>query len=340
MSDKRYQVFISSTYQDLAEGRSALYRALLPLGFMPCGMSMHGAGDQTWSTIKKLIDECDYFILLSGGRYGSLTPTGVGFTHMEYVYASAKQKPILILLNDAPDALPVEQQEKTADGKFRLEGFRQLLQKSGHQLARWRNEADLDRAITEAIPQLLATKPVIGWVRAEGALNVDDKAIQALKMRIAELEQDCDQLVNKTITSTALLASGREQFAVKFSCKAYAHGNCEAVTTALPLSWNDIFLRVAPYMGQPQTESFLSDKLSEGITEKALVSVQKLRPNVHAVADVEVDAGAFNSIKMQFRTVGLIRRAVEFGDEKMLWRLTGSGDLLLATLSTLKKIEV
>lgn len=48
--DKRYQVFISSTFRDLQQERQAVLRAVLELDHMPAGMELFPAGDDAaWS---------------------------------------------------------------------------------------------------------------------------------------------------------------------------------------------------------------------------------------------------------------------------------------------------
>ena len=55
--NKRYQVFVSSTYRDLRVERMEVMTALLGLDCIPCGMEYFPAADETqWSFIKRLIN--------------------------------------------------------------------------------------------------------------------------------------------------------------------------------------------------------------------------------------------------------------------------------------------
>ena len=45
------------------------------------------ADEEQWEFIKRVIDDCDYYVLIIGGRYGSLTPDGISYTEQEYDYA-------------------------------------------------------------------------------------------------------------------------------------------------------------------------------------------------------------------------------------------------------------
>jgi hypothetical protein len=70
--DKRYQIFVSSTFADLQEERQAVMQALLSLEHFPAGMEAFPASDDdAWTLIQGVIDDSDYYVLVIGGRYGS-----------------------------------------------------------------------------------------------------------------------------------------------------------------------------------------------------------------------------------------------------------------------------
>jgi hypothetical protein len=69
--NRRYQVFVSSTYEDLREERQEVMHALLELDCIPSGMELFPAtSDDQWTLIRKVIDDCDYYVAIIGGRYG------------------------------------------------------------------------------------------------------------------------------------------------------------------------------------------------------------------------------------------------------------------------------
>ena len=105
--DKKYQVFVSSTYKDLSEERQQVMQALLELDCIPVGMELFpAADDDQWTLIKRLIDDCDYYIVIIGGRYGSLNDKGISYTQMEYEYTLTKEIPIIGFLHKNPDDIP------------------------------------------------------------------------------------------------------------------------------------------------------------------------------------------------------------------------------------------
>lgn len=73
---RKLQVFVSSTYSDLIDERQAAVAAILKAGHIPAGMELFTAGDKSqMKTIERWIDESDVFMLILGGRYGSIEPT-------------------------------------------------------------------------------------------------------------------------------------------------------------------------------------------------------------------------------------------------------------------------
>jgi hypothetical protein len=128
--DKRYQIFISSTFRDLQDERQAILRAVLELDHMPSGMELFPAADDTaWQLIRDVIDASDYYVLIVGGRYGSLDESGIGFTEREYDYALAQKKPIIPLLHQNPDNLPRDKTETDPADWERLKSFRAKIEK-------------------------------------------------------------------------------------------------------------------------------------------------------------------------------------------------------------------
>lgn len=111
-NEKKYQIFISSTFTDLKEERQAAVQAILKKGHIPAGMELFTAGDKSqWEVIKEWIDDSDIYLLILGGRYGSIDKsTGFSYTEMEYNYAIEKGKPFfaLSLTDEILDKKPIE----------------------------------------------------------------------------------------------------------------------------------------------------------------------------------------------------------------------------------------
>ena len=128
--EKRYQVFISSTFKDLQEERQAVLKAVLELNHMPAGMELFPATDETsWQLIKDVIDASDYYVVIIAGRYGSLDETGLGYTEKEYDYAIKTNKPVISILHKNPDNLPRGKTETDDIIWKKLKSFREKVEK-------------------------------------------------------------------------------------------------------------------------------------------------------------------------------------------------------------------
>src|SRR4051812_27752340 len=112
-ADKRYQVFVSSTYLDLAEARAAVVSALLNLDAIPAGMELFpAADDDAWTLIEDVIADSDYYLLIIGGKYGSVDPDlEISYTEREFDTAVRLQKPVMAFLHGEPGKLQAEQTE-------------------------------------------------------------------------------------------------------------------------------------------------------------------------------------------------------------------------------------
>lgn len=98
--NKKLQVFVSSTYTDLIEERQAAVQAILDAGHIPAGMELFKAGNESQlKTIYRWIDASDVYMLILGGRYGSIEKkTGKSYTQLEYEYALSKNMPVFAVV--------------------------------------------------------------------------------------------------------------------------------------------------------------------------------------------------------------------------------------------------
>lgn len=76
--EKKYQIFISSTFDDLKEERQKVRDAILSMYHFPIGMEMFSAADEEqWNTIKETIDSSDYYVVIIAHRYGLVIDSGI-----------------------------------------------------------------------------------------------------------------------------------------------------------------------------------------------------------------------------------------------------------------------
>lgn len=168
---KKYQVFISSTYTDLQEERAAVTQALLESDCIPVGMEQFPASNMNqMDYIRMMLDDCDYYILVLAGRYGSCDTDGIGFTEKEYDHAISKGIPVMSFLVENTDKLPAGNCEKTDDGRKKLEDFRKKVS-AGKLIKYYTDINSLKAVVALSIHRCIQDFPAIGWVRGNNALN-------------------------------------------------------------------------------------------------------------------------------------------------------------------------
>ncbi len=172
MEDKRYQVFISSTFEDLKEERRAVEETVIRAGDFPVQMEAFPAADEDqFDFIKSLIDKCDYYILVIAGRYGTQAEDGISYTEKEYHYAVSKSIPVLVMLYKNLGSLPAAKTEPTDAGKEKLTRF--IEEAKTRLIKHWDSSEGLKLAVFEALNYAKETKPRIGWVRGDSIANIE-----------------------------------------------------------------------------------------------------------------------------------------------------------------------
>lgn len=326
--ERKYQVFVSSTFTDLQEARQELMQGLLALGMIPTGMELYPTEQNNqWPLIQKVINECDYYVVLLGGRYGTLSPMGLSYTHREFIYAATKKKPVIALLHDHPEFLPGEARETTREGEVRLADFRQLLQQKC--LFRfWNSPADLGQVIRKAMPAVIKEHPTPGWVRAGQVTDMESqREVQELRRRIKELEEQLEEHTAGYRPPLDSLARGSDSVTLQYSCNVYVKGDCKVVMAESTMSWDQVFACVAPQMLHEVPEASIRQAVEEFLTVGALKDVQGQIPKAHAVRNVVLSTTSFNQIKIHLRALGLIRKSPRReGQTQIHWQLTPLGD--------------
>ena len=173
---KKLQVFVSSTYTDLIQERQAAVEAILTAGHIPAGMELFTSGDETQlEVINQWIDESDIYLLILGGRYGSLEPkTGKSYTHLEYEYAINQGKPsFACVITEA--AIDKRVKEKGLDvaeteNASKLKDFRSFIFTKVHKP--WDDFKDIKITVSESLANFARRDDLQGWVRPNTEENI------------------------------------------------------------------------------------------------------------------------------------------------------------------------
>ena len=341
--DKRYQVFVSSTYEDLRSERQEVMQALLELDCIPSGMELFPAADEEqWSLIKRVIDECDYYIIICAGRYGSMAPNGLSYTEMEYRYALETGKPTLAFLHKTPQNLPSGKCEQTDEGRAKLLAFRSSVSQKLCKF--WEGPAELGSVVSRSVVKLIKQRPGVGWVRSNELIDGAAAAeVLRLRRQIEDLEAKLLAVRNSAPPGTEELSQGNEEYWVDYQFESIDSSMTGwEWSLAIDLSWNNIFYDVGPYLIDEISEAGLRMAMNKMVQTRSRMQRSKDERLLHHtnLRGFRIDDHDYQTIKIQLRALGLIVKSEKtrsVKDAGTYWTLTPYGDQVLTSLRAIRR---
>lgn len=321
--DKKYQVFVSSTYEDLQEERRAVMESLLQMNCFPVGMEYFNASDESqWEVIKQLIDECDYYVLIVAGRYGSVEEaTGKSYTQKEFEYAVSKGVPVISFLHKDPESLPKSKTEKNKDSEAKLEAFKDDVKK---RLCKyWTSSDQLASQVILSLTSLIKSKPRVGWVKADQLNAEASKEILKLRKQIDVLNATIRELEDKDPEGIEKFQQGDDEVSILY-ISSYS-----GIKT-YQLTWNKIIGALAPHMISESSENALKSAL-HGLIKQT---------DSRALGLPLLSDDSFQTVKVQLIALGIIKQSTRkhsTSDTNTYWTLTPYGNKLMMKLKAIKK---
>jgi len=212
---------------------------------IPSGMELFPAADEEqWEFIKRVIDDCDYYLLIIGGRYGSTTPEGISYTEKEYDYAFERGLKVIAFLHSSPEDIPAGKSEANPELRERLTAFRNKVAKS-RLVKFWKTTDELPGLVALSLSKTIKTYPAVGWVRADQVSNNELlNELNELRKKKEELEGELARLSETTIVEIPDLASLDEKINVFGEYKSQHSFS----RWSLEITWREIFALLSPYL--------------------------------------------------------------------------------------------
>lgn len=330
----KYQVFVSSTFEDLKDERDLVIKAILEMGHIPVGMEMFSAADEEqWAVIKKQIDQSDYYVVIVAHRYGTTDSSGLSYTEKEYDYAAAIEIPILGFIVDDQASWPKAKSDTGEDAISKINAFKSKIRLK--PVSFWKGKDDLYGKCSIALMKAFNAYPREGWVKASLVRNaaVANEIVRLsaenadLRSRIDEYERvenkkgDLDKLIN------TLKSNKRKLSYFKKGGKVWEDGP--------ELSLYQIFESVAPQLQVEKDTGFLATYFAQVLCK---IKHEELRVNWpsprNSIDSVLADLSAL-------RCVTPSGKKKPVSDTKEYWVLTDFGRELLGSMRRrrLEKVE-
>ena len=327
--DKRYQVFVSSTFADLQEERQQVMQALMEMDCIPAGMEIFPAVDEEqWQFIKRIIDDCDYYLLIVGGRYGTTDEDGVSYTEKEFDYAVASGLKVIALLHQDPSTIQAGKTDQNTELAAQLIAFREKI--SENRLVKFWNTPDqLPGLVALSLSKTIKTYPAIGWVRANAIASQD------ILLQLNDLQKENSSLKSKLVEmqgSQTLdipdMAELDDVFEIKGTRKQQSQGH--DYEWSYDISWADIFALISPHLIEHPNDSSVKLQIKTSVFDlTGKYSYSKT-----------LDDQCFQTIKIQLTAMGLVNvkySKTTKGGMGLFWSLTNQGEHLMMQLRTVKK---
>lgn len=254
--EKKYQIFISSTFSDLKDARAKVIETILTLYHLPIGMEMFSAADEEqWQVIKDTIDSSDYYIVIIGHRYGSLTSDGISYTEKEYDYANDKGIPILAFIRKRNVSLMDSERETDPNLINKLNSF--IKKSTSNRMCDfWSTTDELAKKVGLSLAKYSQKRPRIGWIRAD-AVNFEgiSEELAILSKENRQLREELD-LVKRQLNND----NEKPQLDVLINGKKSLELNLKKIKylpqKPVSISYNEIPDHLRPYIKDDQIAQY------------------------------------------------------------------------------------
>lgn len=344
MDEKRYQIFVSSTYKDLTEERAAVIQAILNLEHFPAGMELFpAANDDQWTLIKQVIDQSDYYVVVVAGRYGSVSAEGISYTEMEYDYAVETETPILGFVHGEPDKIESGKTESSEEARKKLAEFRSKVET--RMVKHFTNPDQLGGQVITSLNREIKKSLRTGWVRGDRAMTVEtEREIIDLRERLAKAEQDRESAQKALVENTSELVQGEDRVTLPVVVSGYGTDYSDKKREVLhaTTTWDAMFADIGGVMIDEATDKVVRDRvrdhLAGGNADISSEDFEKVRGWIRR--DVTIQDEDWDQVQIQYRALGLIdkgQRKRTASDVRKYLALTEKGDRHLAFLRAIRR---
>jgi Domain of unknown function (DUF4062) len=300
--EKRYQVFVSSTYADLKEERQRVIQTLMEIDCIPAGMELFPAvDDEQWSFIKKVIDDCDYYLLIIGGRYGSITQDGISYTEKEFDYAVEKGLKVIALIHEEPSNIPFGKSEQNEDLRNKLISFKDKAM-NGRLVKFWNAASELPGLVALGMTKTIKMYPAIGWVRANVVASEDILTeLNDLRKENSALQKRISENLTQSSLDLSNIADFESNFRIHGYYKVVKQGHpVKELKFLCELPWKEIFSLISPHIINYSHEEMVASKLAKYLLERNKINGSSARINEQEFKTIQIQFEAYNLIKTHY----------------------------------------
>jgi len=140
------------------------FPCLGPMAVERFNLLSRAAAPRRHPLISRVIDDCDYYVVVKAGRYGSEGPEGKSYTEMEFDYAVSSGKSVIGFYHSDPDSLVGAKLEKSDERRQKLASFTEKVKQ--RMCKPWNTAEGLGSALKSAVLHAIEHDGKPGWIRA------------------------------------------------------------------------------------------------------------------------------------------------------------------------------
>lgn len=275
--NRKLQVFISSTFEDLRDERQAAVEGVLLANHIPAGMELFTAGDASQlEVIKQWIKESDAYLLILGARYGSVEPvSGLSYSEIEYDFAVASGLPHFALV--LPDATVARKHAEglklpSAEDAEKLSSFRsKVLSKSSKFVD---NPDQIKIGVLQSLHEIESRPGLIGWLRSN-EIRIDQttkeqmSALAEANRRLRESFEESQRRLSEALnrpTAAGDLAPLESTMSLTLDAKSRSSSRYSAEyrrgDKTVQITWRDLFATIAIKLLAPTNDDALNMQIA------------------------------------------------------------------------------
>ncbi|GHD41065.1 hypothetical protein GCM10017083_04980 [Thalassobaculum fulvum] len=295
---------------------------------IPAGMEMFPASnEEQFEFIKKIIDDCDYYVLIIGGRYGSTGADGISYTEKEYDYAKSIGLDVLGFVHANVDEIVVAKTDKDEDARQRLSAFRKKVCE-GRLVKMWSDSKELPGLVSLSLHMAMKMNPAVGWIRASHAGS------RELLEQVNKLREENEKLRNDIKKTTPIkfsfddIADLEDKFTI--SGRVLRNTNEHERNWSHEFTWSDIFYMISPGLLQYPSHDSVKKDLELAVKKRVYPGGYSFR----------IDPQIFETISIQLKSLGLVTTKYAEtvkGGMALFWSLTPAGERKMFELRIVRK---
>ena len=321
MINRAYHIHVCLVRNEQPALENALQDALTPLYNLTWDLIGNPENANAFS--RRQIDASDAVLFVLGEDYGTPSPTGISYLHLNYLYARNKPSPVVALLRSAATLNTVSRQRLDLANQVQKEQYERTV--LYHDVAQAVDECL--RLVSALVEHHASTKANIVTFATDATPAPAAPPLFRTPFSKRDRPNAAPNPAPLSQSAPTLHLVLDDTVLVNYSAHAYQHGNLHDITATHLLSWGEILDMIA-LLPVPFSTDMLQRAFNDLLKVPALAVVERTMPDAHAVSRCQINSLDLQWIKQQLIDSGWILPHKDARSTRELWQLNRNMTLL------------